>query len=297
MLPPLEHAAWDAWDASALLAELRTAVDARSVRPARQQTARETTVCGLLEQGRIPAAKAALYGEAVLPHPAPSQDMQRELQAKNPLPESPGDIVPQGEWEEAARECERRCDALPTRVSAAELLKAARMQRAGASAGPDGWSGLYLRRLATIFPTEVAQLLWHEYRSLSDTFDPLLACAITDATVGGLAKPRGGFRPIVIGRCAVRCLVAHLVRRVRPQLRHLLERGQQFGLTGVLPAVVRPLKMLTKCAAAGVPCALTDDDFSNAFNAVSQRALFDAVRRIADVAPELAACMLRALSA
>src|SRR5207253_2372969 len=30
------------------------------------------------------------------------------------------------------------------------------------------------------------------------------------------------------------------------------------------------------------------------FNAVSQRALFEAVQRIANVAPELAACMLRA---
>ena len=131
-------------------------------------------------------------------------------------------------------------------------------------------------------------------RALSDTYDPLLACTITDATIGGLAKPRGGFRPIVIGRCAVRCLVAHLVRRVRPNLRKLLERGHQYGLTGVLPAVIRPLKMLTKCAAEGVPWALTDDDFSNAFNAVSQRALFDAVQRIATVAPELAAVMLRA---
>ena len=52
--------------------------------------------------------------------------------------------------------------------------------------------------------------------------------------------------------------------------------------------------MLTKCAAAGVPWALTDDDFSNAFNAVSQRALFEAVKRIALAAPELGACMLRA---
>ena len=80
------------------------------------------------------------------------------------------------------------------------------------------------------------------------------------------------------------------MKRTRPQLK----RGHQYGLTGVLPAVIRPLKMLTKCAAAGVPWALTDDDFSNAFNAVSQRALFEAVKRIALAAPELGACMLRA---
>ena len=131
------------------------------------------------------------------------------------------------------------------------------------------------------------------YLALSETVDPLLASAITDATIGGLQKPNGGYRPIVIGRVAIRCLVAHLVRRVRPQLRHLLERGHQYGLTCVLPAIIRPLKMLTKCAAVGVPWALTDDDFSNAFNAVSQRALFDAVCRISAAAPELAACMLR----
>ena len=52
--------------------------------------------------------------------------------------------------------------------------------------------------------------------------------------------------------------------------------------------------MLATCAAAGVPWALTDDDFSNAFNAVSQRALLGAVQRVAAVAPELAVCMLRA---
>ena len=220
--------------------------------------------------------------------------MRDELQAKDPRPESPDDVVPAAEWERAAAECERRCRTLSTRVVASDLLRAARMQRAGASAGPDGWSGLYLRRLATLFPTEVSELIWREFRALSDTFDPLLASTITDATIGGLSKPGGGFRPIVIGRVAVRCFVAHLVRRVRPELRKLLERGNQYGLTGVLPAVVRPLKMLAKCAAAGVPWALTDDDFSNAFNAVSQRALFEAVQRIAAVAPELAACMLRA---
>ena len=297
LLPPMTPAAWQEWDGTALLAALREAVDARAASPRAPRPATDDSICGLLELGRIPAAKAALYGEAVLPHPDPSDDMRKQIQEKNPLPESyeSRHVVPQADWQAAAEDCERRCSRLPEakRVSAEDLLRAAQMQRAGASAGPDGWSGLYLRRLATLFPFEVAELLWREFRSLSETFDPLLACTITDATVGGLAKPRGGIRPIVIGRCATRCMVAYLVKRSRTQLRKLLERGQQYGLTGVLPAVVEPLKMLTKCAAAGVPWALTDDDFSNAFNAVSQRALFDAVQRIADVAPELAACMLR----
>ena len=177
------------------------------------------------------------------------------------------------------------------RVCANQLLGAARMQRAGAAAGPDGWSGAYLRRLATLFPTEVAELLWREYRILADTYDPLLACTLTDATIGGIAKPRGGFRPIVIGRCVVRCLMAHLVKRARPALKTTLERGAQYALTGVLPAVTPVFLMLTKCAAAGVPWALTDDDFENAFNAVSQRALLRSVQRISPVAPELAACI------
>jgi len=73
----------------------------------------------------------------------------------------------------------------------------------------------------------------------------------------------GGHRPIVIGRVVTRCLVADLVKRVRNPLRRLLERGDQYRLTGV----VRPFTMMAKCAAAGVPWALTDDDFSNAFNA------------------------------
>ena len=80
----------------------------------------------------------------------------------------------EAEWRAAADDCERRCHAVPTRVSASDLLMAARMQRAGASAGPDGWSSLYLRRLATLFPTDVAELLWREYLALSETVDPLL---------------------------------------------------------------------------------------------------------------------------
>ena len=297
LLPPLTPTAWREWDGSALLAALREAVDARTASPHgapacrrghRLRAARAGSDSGRqgspLRRGRPPTPPTLGGRAATDPGQEPSPRIIEDCH-----------VVPEDKWQSAAADCERRCDSLADarRVSAEELLRAAQMQRAGASAGPDGWSGHYLRRLATLFPFEVTELLWREFRSLSETYDPLLACTITDATVGALPKPRGGIRPIVIGRCATRCLVAYLVKRSRMQLRKLLERGQQYGLTGVLPAVVEPLKMLTKCAAAGVPWALTDDDFSNAFNAVSQRALFDAVQRIADVAPELAACMLR----
>ena len=299
MLPPLEPAAWRAWGGfKALLNELRGAVDT-DVRPdsrAKQLSVAPSTICGLLESGRIPAARAALYGEDIRPHPPPSEEMAEELQAKNPRPDpSRLDTVTEAEWRAAAETISARCAALAedARVSVDDLLRAARMQRAGAAAGPDGWSGLYLRRLATLFPADVAELMWREYRALADTHDPLLASVVTDATIGGLAKPRGGYRPIAIGRCATRCLMAHLVRRVCPKLRKLLERSHQYALTGVLPAVIRPFIAVGKCAAEGVPWALTDDDFSNAFNAVSQRALFGAVQRIGTVAPELAATMLR----
>ena len=169
MLPPLEADAWRVWDGRRLLAELQEAVDARNSAPRRQRASAEDSICGLLEQGRIPAAKAALYGEVAQPHPPPSLEMQLELQAKNPRPETPSSIVSEAEWQAAAAECEMRCRDLTNRISADDLVRAARMQRAGASAGPDGWSGLYLRRLATLFPTEVAELLWREFRSLSTT--------------------------------------------------------------------------------------------------------------------------------
>ena len=137
--------------------------------------------------------------------------------------------------------------------------------------------------------------IWREFRALLETHDPLLASAITEATIGGIAKPkRRGHRPIVIGRVVTQCLVADLMKRVRNPLRRLLERGDQYGLTCVVPAVVRPFTMMAKCAAAGVPWALTDDDYSNAFNAISQRGRFEAARRIAPHAPEPVACMLRA---
>jgi hypothetical protein len=203
LLPPLDEVSWDAWDGEVLLAALRGAVDARPQLHCRASPPGGDGICELFERGRIPAARAALYGEAVPPRPLPSEQMRAELQAKNPRPETPGDALSQDEWERTAAEILTRCEGVRAdrRVCANQLLGAARVQRAGAAAGPDGWSGAYLRRLATLFPTEVAELLWREFRILSDTYDPLLACTVTDATVGGIAKPRGGFRPIVIGRC------------------------------------------------------------------------------------------------
>ena len=105
------------------------------------------------------------------------------------MPASDRDVITEDEWRRAA---ETRCDAVhdAARVSAEDILAAARTQRAGAAAGPDGWSGAYLRRLATLFPTETSELLWREFRALSETHDPLLASAITEATIGGIAKPK-----------------------------------------------------------------------------------------------------------
>ena len=39
-------------------------------------------------------------------------------------------------------------------------------------------------------------------------------------------------------------MVAYLVKRVRPALQKLLERGGQFALSGVLPAVIGPFTMM-----------------------------------------------------
>src|SRR5437879_1547973 len=75
LLPPLEPAAWQAWDGTALHAELRQAVEARTAQPRPQRPADVTCICGQLELGRVPSAKAALYGEVVPPHPSPSRLM------------------------------------------------------------------------------------------------------------------------------------------------------------------------------------------------------------------------------
>ena len=67
--------------------------------------------------------------------------------------------IAKAEYEALASDIDARCEALGdgARVTADELLAAARMQRASAAPGPDGWSGGYLRRIATLFPRETAK--------------------------------------------------------------------------------------------------------------------------------------------
>ena len=86
MLPPMEQSAWRTWDGGPLLASLRDAVDARSGQPASRRNDAVDSICGVLEHGRIPAAKAALHGERPTERPPPTLAMQAELQAKNPPP-------------------------------------------------------------------------------------------------------------------------------------------------------------------------------------------------------------------
>ena len=109
MLPPMEQSAWRTWDGGPLLASLRDAVDARSGQPASRRNDAVDSICGVLEHGRIPAAKAALHGERPTERPPPTLAMQAELQAKNPPPESlRTDVVSEAEWRAAADVCERR---------------------------------------------------------------------------------------------------------------------------------------------------------------------------------------------
>src|SRR5579871_5778639 len=104
--------------------------------------------------------------------------MQRELRAKSPGPVD-GMEMSAAEYAALADDIDERCGALGerARVTADELLAAARKQRASAAPGPDGWSGGYLRRAATLFPREIAQLLWQEFSVLRGTRDSLMAAS------------------------------------------------------------------------------------------------------------------------
>jgi len=167
LLPPLDPDAWRVWDGETLLAALREAIGARAARPHVQALPSGDRICDLIERGRIPAGTAALDREDIRPHPAPSQTLLAELQAKTPVPASDDrDVITEDEWRRAAEESATRCDAVrdAARVSAEDLMAAARTQRAGAAAGPDGWTGAYLRRLATLFPTEISELIWGPLR-------------------------------------------------------------------------------------------------------------------------------------
>ena len=60
---------------------------------------------------------------------------------------------------------------------------------------------------------------------LRDAQDPELIGMVMDATVGGIRKENGKYRPITITQCVVRCILARAVKRSRNELRGLLEKG------------------------------------------------------------------------
>jgi hypothetical protein len=87
--------------------------------------------------------------------------LQHELQEKFPQPEGVGSTLDEEAWGTLAGEVDRLVQAIPCddRIDAQDLLEAARRVRGTAAPGPDGWSGGYLRRLATLFPRQVADIL------------------------------------------------------------------------------------------------------------------------------------------
>jgi hypothetical protein len=216
------------------------------------------------------------------------------LQEKSPHPLQ-GKALSQEAWELMAERVDALVDALPSdkKVTPEELLAAARCQRYAAAPGPDGWSGGFLRRLATLFPTEVTEILWTEYKILLRGYDPLLVTSVTDSIIVGLPKPTGGNRPIVISRITARCVLARVVKRSRAEVEGYLRRRNQFAASGVMPAIAVIVKMMFKCAVDGVPFVCTDDDFINAFNAVAQSAMAEGAMKMSNFASEMAACTLR----
>ncbi len=295
LLPPTDRVAFARWDSGPLLRELREADEARQSsrrQPCERRT--EESMCSLAQRGRIAAARARIRGEEPRQRPAADECLRDELQRKFPEPGAQG-ALEEASFDEIAAEIERLRTGIPEgeRISADDLLEAARRQRGPAAPGPDGWSGAFLRRLATLYPRETAEILRRDYVALACGADPLRVAAVTEATVGGLAKPAGGNRPIVISRVTSRCILSYVTTSARDRLRTEMEKGRQYGLTGVAQALLPPLVMAAKCARARVPFAFTDDDFENAFNAVEQGAQASAIRRLARVAPEFAACALR----
>ena len=97
----------------------------------------------------------------------------------------------------------------------------------------------------------------------------------------------------MIGQIVSRCIASCQVRRSRDVLRKALEAHGQYAMSGVVRALEEPLVAVAECAAAGVPWAWVRQDWRNAFNATTQRAMADGVRRMAEAAPELAATSLR----
>ena len=179
------------------------------------------------------------------------------------------------------------------RLAERELLSAARTFRASSAPGPDGISGGLLKFWACHFPELTSEILWRQFLLLRDSVDPLVAATIMDATVGGIPKPNGKIRPIVVAQTMTRCILARLVRRSRREIRELLERKGQYCQSGVFPCIARLLEGIAWCARMATPWCLTSVDEENAFNSASQAALAEAARELARVAPELAACALR----
>lgn len=241
---------------------------ARWERP-RPQTA-SPTICGLVERGSIAAARAALFGEEARPRPAPDAALRDELQRKNPKPTDEATTLSQDEWSRMAAEVRLACDALlaEARISDKELLAAARRARRGAAPGPDGWSGGLLQRMATIFPVEITRILRRVFTLLCESEDPLAVATLLEATVGGLPKPAGGNRPIVIAQCVTRCILAHAVKLRRAEL----VKGHQYCMSGVLPCVARLWRAVAYCSAERIPWCVTNVDLTNAYNAVSKGA-------------------------
>ena len=286
-----QSVAFSQWNAAPLLRELRAAEAKRSAREP-TSTRRDLGMCGLAERGRIAAARAQLRGEDLQRGQKPARNCSRSCSS---VPQPQGDELSEATFEEIAAEIARLKDGVPEdeRITAADLLGAAQRQRGTAAPGPDGWSGEYLRRLATLYPRDLAEILWRDYTALTRGMDPMRVMAVTEATVGGLAKPAGGNRPIVISRITSRCILSYVTTSARSRLRSVMEAGRQFGPMGVTEALLPPLVMAARCSAASVPFAFTDDDFENAFNAVGQAAQARSVLRVASSAPEYAACALR----
>jgi len=292
LLPPADLTGFLAWDPAPLLREVREFLAAD--RPAFAPRP-VPGPCHLATLGRIAACRSALMGVSLATVPAPSEAVRDRIQSK--LPEAAhGTTVGEREFNALADGIDEKAGAVPDegRVTSDVLLDAARKQRGTSAPGPDGWSGLFLRRIATLFPRSTRTLLAGWYAALRETRDPLLAYVATHASVGAVPKPKGsGLRPIMIGQVVTRCIASCLVRRKKQELRGVLEKAGQYALSGVLPALQEPLAAVAECSAAGVPWAWVKQDWSNAFNSVTQRALADGIRRLADVAPELAATALR----
>ncbi len=292
LLPPGDLAGFLSWDPKPLLREVRAFLAADKPAPAPPST---QGPCQLAALGRVAACRSALMGVGLATVPAPSEAVRDRIQAKLPEP-ARGTTVGEREFDALADGIDGKAGAVPDeeRVTPDILLDAARKQRGTSAPGPDGWSGLFLRRIATLFPRSTRTLLAGWYAALRDTRDPLLAYVATHASVGAVPKPKGsGLRPIMIGQVVTRCIASCLVRRSKKELRGVLEKAGQYALSGVLPALQEPLAAVAECSATGVPWGWVKQDWSNAFNSVTQRALGDGVRRLADVAPELAATALR----